>query len=271
MQKVVRGGVIAIILALALKSALAVVAVASRTLDIFEQLVKGWYKIPGISFASASFTSETWPITPPIGSSRSLSRFTTWSQARAADGRRGQLDNAGERDRRKRFIRTVRSECLDWPLILNARHLEPVLTVSSIITFPSGSPRLKPRAAERSVGEYQSGPPPVEAGRDSPGPARRIASRISACRAKATRWLTPCISSCLPSTSTSASAQRDRLGPEGYARRGGMRFRPRFCRSGRAGSQGLREGPQRRDRRVRSIHAKWSADTRRSFRPRMAL
>ena len=29
----------------------------------------------------------------------------------------------------ERFVRTVRSECLDWLLILNARHLERVLTV----------------------------------------------------------------------------------------------------------------------------------------------
>jgi transposase InsO family protein len=29
----------------------------------------------------------------------------------------------------KRFVRTVRSECLDWLLILNGRHLEHVLRV----------------------------------------------------------------------------------------------------------------------------------------------
>jgi putative transposase len=29
----------------------------------------------------------------------------------------------------ERFVRTVRSECLDWPLILNRRHLEHVLRV----------------------------------------------------------------------------------------------------------------------------------------------
>jgi hypothetical protein len=29
----------------------------------------------------------------------------------------------------ERFVRTARSECLDWLLILNARHLERVLTV----------------------------------------------------------------------------------------------------------------------------------------------
>ena len=29
----------------------------------------------------------------------------------------------------ERFVRTVRSECLDWLLICNARHLERVLTV----------------------------------------------------------------------------------------------------------------------------------------------
>src|ERR671936_3026699 len=30
----------------------------------------------------------------------------------------------------ERFVRTARSECLDWLLILNARHLERTLTVS---------------------------------------------------------------------------------------------------------------------------------------------
>jgi putative transposase len=29
----------------------------------------------------------------------------------------------------ERFVRTVRSECLDWLLILNARHVERLLTV----------------------------------------------------------------------------------------------------------------------------------------------
>jgi transposase InsO family protein len=29
----------------------------------------------------------------------------------------------------ERFVRTVRSECLDWLLLLNARHLEHVLAV----------------------------------------------------------------------------------------------------------------------------------------------
>jgi transposase InsO family protein len=29
----------------------------------------------------------------------------------------------------ERFVRTVRSECLDWLLILNQQHLERVLTV----------------------------------------------------------------------------------------------------------------------------------------------
>jgi hypothetical protein len=31
----------------------------------------------------------------------------------------------------ERFVRTVRSECLDWLLMLNAGHLEHVLTVFS--------------------------------------------------------------------------------------------------------------------------------------------
>jgi len=38
----------------------------------------------------------------------------------------------------KRFVRTVRSECFDWLLILNQRHLEQVLRRSAIITTGTG-------------------------------------------------------------------------------------------------------------------------------------
>jgi putative transposase len=34
----------------------------------------------------------------------------------------------------ERFVRTARSECLDWLLILNRRHLDRVLRVFSSIT-----------------------------------------------------------------------------------------------------------------------------------------
>jgi putative transposase len=35
----------------------------------------------------------------------------------------------GKRTLQERFVRTVRSECLDWLLILNRQHLERVLSV----------------------------------------------------------------------------------------------------------------------------------------------
>jgi hypothetical protein len=35
----------------------------------------------------------------------------------------------------KRFVRTARSECLDWLLIMNAGHLERALRTFSIITM----------------------------------------------------------------------------------------------------------------------------------------
>ena len=35
----------------------------------------------------------------------------------------------------ERFVRTVRTECLDWILTLNARHLESTLAVLSITTM----------------------------------------------------------------------------------------------------------------------------------------
>ena len=39
----------------------------------------------------------------------------------------------------ERFVRTIRTECLDWLLILNRRHLERVVTVSVwITTTPRG-------------------------------------------------------------------------------------------------------------------------------------
>jgi putative transposase len=38
----------------------------------------------------------------------------------------------------ERFVRTARSECLDWLLILSARHLERALTDSLIITTAGG-------------------------------------------------------------------------------------------------------------------------------------
>ncbi len=39
---------------------------------------------------------------------------------------------------RDRFVRTIRSECLDWLLILDVRHLQRVATVSLNITTDIG-------------------------------------------------------------------------------------------------------------------------------------
>jgi len=55
----------------------------------------------------------------------------------------------------ERFVRTVRSECLDWLLILNARHLRRTLTV-----FIDHYNRFRPH---RSLGlKPPNGRPPIE-------------------------------------------------------------------------------------------------------------
>jgi transposase InsO family protein len=38
----------------------------------------------------------------------------------------------------ERFVRTVRTECLDWLLVLSAQHLERILEVSWITTIGTG-------------------------------------------------------------------------------------------------------------------------------------
>jgi putative transposase len=49
----------------------------------------------------------------------------------------------------ERFVRTVRSECLDWLLILSRRHLEHVLRVyAAHYNRPEAASRARPAAAE---------------------------------------------------------------------------------------------------------------------------
>jgi len=47
----------------------------------------------------------------------------------------------------ERFVRTVRSERLDWLLILNRRHLEHVLHTYRPLQRPEAAPRARPSTA----------------------------------------------------------------------------------------------------------------------------
>jgi putative transposase len=54
----------------------------------------------------------------------------------------------------ERFVRTVRSECLDWLLIVSARHLQHTLTVFIYqLQRLSPAPQLGSIAAERSAAD----------------------------------------------------------------------------------------------------------------------
>jgi hypothetical protein len=81
----------------------------------------------------------------------------------------------------ERFVRTVRSECLDWLLVLNARHAERVLAV--FIDHYNRhrahrSLKLMPPDG-RSVAEHCLCPQPVSG--DPQGSARRCDTRVRAC------------------------------------------------------------------------------------------
>ena len=72
----------------------------------------------------------------------------------------------------ERFVRTARSECLDWLLILNARHLERALTV--FIDHYNGwrphrSLELAPPKGRPSASTWTGTPPITLKRRDRPG------------------------------------------------------------------------------------------------------
>jgi putative transposase len=54
----------------------------------------------------------------------------------------------------ERFVRTIRSECLDWLLILNRRHLEHVLRV-----YVSHYNRERPHRSLNLTAPLADGPP----------------------------------------------------------------------------------------------------------------
>ena len=66
----------------------------------------------------------------------------------------------------ERFVRTVRSECLDWLLILNRRHLEHVLRV-----YVDHYNRERPHRSLNLKAPMPDGPPPGR--RASPGDIQR--------------------------------------------------------------------------------------------------
>jgi putative transposase len=68
----------------------------------------------------------------------------------------------------ERFVRTVRSECLDWLLILNAQHLEHTVKV-----FVSHYNSCRPHRSLNLI--PPNGPPPVKA--EAIGQAIRVRRR----------------------------------------------------------------------------------------------
>jgi hypothetical protein len=72
----------------------------------------------------------------------------------------------------ERFVRTVRSECLDWLLMVNARHAERAMT--AFIDHdnrhrPQRSLELAPPNGRTSVETWTGGEPIVVRRRDRPG------------------------------------------------------------------------------------------------------
>ena len=79
----------------------------------------------------------------------------------------------------ERFVRTARAECLDWLLILNARHLDGRSPCSSIITTarPHRSLDLTPPNGRSPTETWTS--PHTRDGK-APRPPRRTVARVSA-------------------------------------------------------------------------------------------
>ena len=66
----------------------------------------------------------------------------------------------------ERFVRTARSECLDWLLILNARHLERVLARESQNEVPELTTRRpSPSSTTLRPAPGDQPPMPIEQGR----------------------------------------------------------------------------------------------------------
>ena len=80
----------------------------------------------------------------------------------------------------ERFVRTARSECLDWLLIVNKRHLEHTLTVfvdHYNACRPHRSLNLAPPNGRSTIDKLGGN---ANASCETPRPSRRIATRLSA-------------------------------------------------------------------------------------------